>query len=129
MSRSRIATIALAIALLAAVWSLVLLATGGFDVTLVGVVITAHDVTRPAALGLLAAVVSLVARGPGTVAAALTARARGIDRGLARLRVPDRLSSWMATTGDPRATNDDDRFDRYPYYGPPLGTSPRAPAR
>ena len=96
MSRSRIATIALAIALLAAVWSLVLLATGGFDVTLFGVVITAHDVTRPAALGTLAAVVYLVARGPGTVAAALAARARGIDRGLARLRVPDRLASWMA---------------------------------
>lgn len=96
MSRPRIATIALAIALLAAVWSIVLLATGGFDVTLFGVVITAHDVTRPAALGTLAAVVYLVARGPGTVAAALAARARGIDRGLARLRVPDRLASWMA---------------------------------
>ena len=96
MSRARIATIALAIALLAAVWSLVLLATGGFDVTLVGVVITAHDVTRPAALGLLAAVVYLVARGPRTVAAALAARARGIDRGLARLQVPDRLAAWMA---------------------------------
>jgi hypothetical protein len=96
VSRSRIATIALAIALLAAVWSLVLVATGGFDVTLLGVVITAHDVTRPAALGILAAVVYLVARGPGTIAAALTARARGIDRGLTRLRVPDRLASWMA---------------------------------
>ena len=96
MSRSRIATIALAIALLAAVWSLVLLATGGFDVTLVGVVITAHDVTRPAALGILAAVVYLVAKGPGTVAAALAARARGIDRGLAHLQVPDRLAFWLA---------------------------------
>ena len=96
MSRPRIATSALAIALLAAVWSLVLLATGGFDVTLFRVVITAHDVTRPAALGTLAAVVYLVARGPGTVAAGLAARARGIDRGLARLQVPDRLAAWMA---------------------------------
>lgn len=31
-----------------------------------------------------------------------------------------RLDRWMRDTGDPRATADDDRFDRYPYYGPPL---------
>lgn len=31
-----------------------------------------------------------------------------------------RLDQWMRDTGDPRATADDDRFDRYPYYGPPL---------
>ena len=96
MSRPRIATVALAIAWLAAVWSLVLLATGGFDVTLFGVLITAHDVMRPAALGTLAAGVYLLARGPGIVAATLAARTRLIDRGLARLRVPDRLASWMA---------------------------------
>lgn len=27
------------------------------------------------------------------------------------------LDQWMRTTGDPRATADDDRWDRYPYYG------------
>jgi N-sulfoglucosamine sulfohydrolase len=29
------------------------------------------------------------------------------------------LDEWMRTTGDPRATTDDDRWDRYPYYGQP----------
>lgn len=29
------------------------------------------------------------------------------------------LDEWMRTTGDPRATKDDDRWDRYPYYGQP----------
>ncbi len=31
-----------------------------------------------------------------------------------------RLDRWMRSTGDPRALADDDRFDRYPYYGPPV---------
>jgi arylsulfatase A-like enzyme len=30
-----------------------------------------------------------------------------------------RLDRWMAETSDPRASVDDDRYDRYPYYGPP----------
>ena len=29
------------------------------------------------------------------------------------------LDEWMRSTGDPRATTDDDRWDRYPYYGQP----------
>lgn len=29
------------------------------------------------------------------------------------------LDQWMKETGDPRATQDDDRFDKYPYYGGP----------
>ena len=29
------------------------------------------------------------------------------------------LDEWMRTTGDPRAMTDDDRWDRYPYYGQP----------
>jgi N-sulfoglucosamine sulfohydrolase len=37
-----------------------------------------------------------------------------------RRRLRDRLQRWMRESGDPRATSDDDRFDRYPYYGPPL---------
>lgn len=32
----------------------------------------------------------------------------------------ERLDAWMRDTADPRASHDDDRFDRYPYYGPPL---------
>ncbi len=38
-----------------------------------------------------------------------------------------RLDRWMRDTGDPRATLDDDRFDRYPYYGSPLAVRPVAP--
>jgi hypothetical protein len=29
------------------------------------------------------------------------------------------LDEWMRTTSDPRATTDDDRWDRFPYYGQP----------
>jgi hypothetical protein len=29
------------------------------------------------------------------------------------------LDKWMRDTGDPRATTDDDRWDRYPYFGNP----------
>ncbi len=31
-----------------------------------------------------------------------------------------RLEQWMRDTGDPRASADDDRYDGYPYYGPPV---------
>ena len=37
-----------------------------------------------------------------------------------RRQLRDRLDRWMRDTGDPRATSDDDRYDRYPYYGPPM---------
>lgn len=30
------------------------------------------------------------------------------------------LDSWMKNTQDPRARNDDDRWDKYPYFGPPV---------
>ena len=46
-----------------------------------------------------------------------------------RQRLRDRLDAWMRDTRDPRATADDDRFDRYPFYGPPAaggrGVAPR----
>jgi N-sulfoglucosamine sulfohydrolase len=32
------------------------------------------------------------------------------------------LLDWMRTTGDPRATHDDDRWDSYPYYGGPAAS-------
>ena len=35
----------------------------------------------------------------------------------AKARLRKMLDEWMRTTGDPRATTDDDRWDRYPYYG------------
>jgi N-sulfoglucosamine sulfohydrolase len=36
-----------------------------------------------------------------------------------KARLRRELDEWMRTTGDPRATTDDDRWDRYPYYGGP----------
>lgn len=32
-------------------------------------------------------------------------------------RLEAELRAWMAATGDPRATVDDDRWDKFPYYG------------
>jgi N-sulfoglucosamine sulfohydrolase len=34
-----------------------------------------------------------------------------------RARLAKELAAWQRTTGDPRAVADDDRWDRYPYYG------------
>jgi arylsulfatase A-like enzyme len=36
-----------------------------------------------------------------------------------KARLRRMLDEWMRTTGDPRATSDDDRWDRFPYYGQP----------
>jgi N-sulfoglucosamine sulfohydrolase len=37
----------------------------------------------------------------------------------AQHRLRRQLDAWMRETGDPRATTDDDRWDRFPYYGEP----------
>ena len=37
----------------------------------------------------------------------------------ARSRLRRDLDAWMRETADPRAATDDDRWDRYPYYGQP----------
>jgi hypothetical protein len=37
----------------------------------------------------------------------------------AQQRLRAELDGWMRETGDPRATADDDRWDRFPYYGQP----------
>jgi hypothetical protein len=98
VSNSRSGAIALTIAIAGAVWSLILLATGGFDVTLIGVTVTAHDVTRPAAAAAIAFGAYLWARGPRAIAAALARRARVVDGWLARLTIPDRAAiaaAWM----------------------------------
>ena len=41
------------------------------------------------------------------------------ERRAAQQRLRTALRQWMRDTGDPRATSDDDRWDRYPYYGEP----------
>ncbi len=40
-------------------------------------------------------------------------------------RLRRQLEAWMKQTGDPRATVDDDRWDRYPYFGPPAAREPK----
>jgi arylsulfatase A-like enzyme len=47
----------------------------------------------------------------------------------ARERLARALSAWQQTTGDPRAGSDDDRWDRFPYYGGPAAREPRAVVR
>jgi len=37
----------------------------------------------------------------------------------AQRRLRQQLEAWLRETGDPRATRDDDRWDRFPYYGQP----------
>ena len=37
----------------------------------------------------------------------------------AKQRLRQELDTWLRNTGDPRATKDDDRWDRFPYYGAP----------
>ena len=47
-----------------------------------------------------------------------------------RDRLKEELDAWQRTTGDPRATEDDDRWDRYPVLWSPrkeVGTN-RAPS-
>jgi N-sulfoglucosamine sulfohydrolase len=39
----------------------------------------------------------------------------------AQQRLRAELDRWMRETADPRATVDDDRWDRFPYYGQPAG--------
>jgi hypothetical protein len=38
----------------------------------------------------------------------------------AERRLREELLRWMRETGDPRAMADDDRWDRFPYYGQPV---------
>ncbi len=93
--RSRIARVALVIVWLAAAWCLLLLVTGGFDVTLFHVVMTAHDVTRPAAIGAMALAVYVWARGLHDVARGIAVRARAVDRAIAAVWIPDRPLAWV----------------------------------
>jgi arylsulfatase A-like enzyme len=38
----------------------------------------------------------------------------------AQRRLRQQLDAWLRDTGDPRVMKDDDRWDRFAYYGPPL---------
>jgi N-sulfoglucosamine sulfohydrolase len=52
--------------------------------------------------------------------------ARDSKYGDALQRLRAELDRWLSATGDPRATVDDDRWDRFPYYGQPA-RRPEAP--
>ena len=41
------------------------------------------------------------------------------EHATAQKRLRQLLDRWLRDTGDPRVTDDDDRWDRYPYYGQP----------
>ncbi len=43
----------------------------------------------------------------------------------ARKKLRSELDDWMRRTGDPRARGDDDRWDRYPYFGGPPRPRPK----
>ena len=43
----------------------------------------------------------------------------------AQKRLRAELERWLRETGDPRATVDDDRWDRFPYYGQPAKSEAR----
>ncbi|MDQ3651474.1 MAG: sulfatase [Acidobacteriota bacterium] len=45
----------------------------------------------------------------------------------AKKRLRAALDEWMKETADPRATSNDDRFDRYPYFGNAAGMSTNQP--
>ena len=50
--------------------------------------------------------------------------------GEALLSLREQLDRWLRETGDPRATVDDDRWDRFPYYGQPATSAfPRLPTK
>ena len=51
------------------------------------------------------------------------AAAPAYAKALERLRSD--LAAWQRSTGDPRVTEDDDRWDKYPYYGGPAKGEPR----
>lgn len=46
------------------------------------------------------------------------------DQAAALTALRTSLDAWMKQTADPRATSDDDRFDRYPYFGGPAAREP-----
>ncbi len=68
MRARRAAAVALFVAVLALAWSLLVLATGGFDARLFGATIRSHHVVRPLVVGAVALLVFLRVQGFGRVA-------------------------------------------------------------
>jgi hypothetical protein len=64
----RVASVALLVAVLAFAWSVLVLATGGFEARIFGATIRSRDVLRPFIVGAAALVAFLVAGGFGRIA-------------------------------------------------------------
>jgi arylsulfatase A-like enzyme len=60
----------------------------------------------------------------GTDPSQLTNVAADPAHAAAKKRLRASLDAWMRDTGDPRAATDDDRWDRYPYFGGPAASEP-----
>jgi hypothetical protein len=60
----------------------------------------------------------------GTDPSQLTNVAADPAHAAAKKRLRASLDAWMRDTGDPRAAADDDRWDRYPYFGGPAASEP-----
>jgi len=50
----------------------------------------------------------------------LTNLAERADYAETKKKLREELNKWMHDTEDPRAKGEDDRWDKYPYFGPGL---------
>src|SRR5262245_56011324 len=83
--RAALASAAVWIALIAAGIALVVPATGGFDLRLSALRLSAHDSFRPGGVGLVALVVAAIAVGPAAARRRLSATAAAIVDAVDRL--------------------------------------------
>jgi hypothetical protein len=89
--RRRLARVSLVLAGLVLGWSALLIVTGGFAVTLLGVTLRSHNPARPALAGLLALAVFTCAAGPRRVWISIRSFARTLDAWLAARTLPNRF--------------------------------------
>ena len=89
MNRRALARVALGIAILSAIWAAILIAFGGFDLSLFGTRVTAHEPRRPLVAALVAFIVYTWAIGAAPVLDRVAQAVRALDR--ARRRVDARI--------------------------------------
>ncbi len=93
--RRRVEHVSLMFAVLVFSWSALLIVTGGFATTILGVTVRSHNPTRPALAGLLAVLVFVCARGPRRVWSSTTSFVRTSHTRLAQCVLPDRALAMM----------------------------------
>src|SRR5262245_49699690 len=95
--KSVISRVALATALVSALWLVVLIAWRGFTVKIFAVTISAHDPVRPLILAAIAIATFVVANGAG---AAMAMARREFDRVIAALsRIDHRIPAGLLAIG------------------------------